>query len=365
MIDIPILFLGFNRPDLATTVLSRLRECGVTKLYVAIDGPRYGNERDLLLCKQMHSVVDDIDWAEEKLILNRTDNLGCGRAVSEAITWFFQHEEMGIIIEDDCLPDSSFFQFCEKMLNRHADNECVWSIAGTSLIPESASPAKSHFFSKYSGIWGWATWRRAWESYRYDLSFMSPDEWEKTVAGQCENAVERGYWLHILGMMLEGKIDTWDFQVQFCAWKQNALHVTSSVNLVQNIGFRSDATHTKEASNLANRSVRRNPPPYEAISVSSDPALDRIVFGEKLHASRELAEWLFGQKNLQELTKTAADQSKYILELEDHLAKRGVIIEALDSARMNHLQELKLLKTDLKSYSGLSGAMKCLRNKVK
>ena len=365
MIDCPVLFLGFNRPDLASIVLGRLRECGVRKLFVALDGPRAGNNSDAHLCAEMKSLIDNIDWVDEKVILNRSVNLGCGRAVSEAITWFFQHVDRGIIVEDDCLPDPSFFTFCEEMLEQHAQDEDVWSVAGTSLIPDALLPAKSHFFSKYVGIWGWATWKRAWEHYDYDLATRTPDEWRNVVRQRSENAVECRYWLHILDLMLDGKIDTWDFQVQFSSWKSNAIHATSSRNLVENLGFRGDATHTKEHSQLAERKSHSSPPPYCTVPIQPDKALDRIIFSEKLNASKELAEWLFDDSSLIQLTKTAAEQKKYIEELEDHLKKRGVIIESLEAARISHLEELKLIKNELASYSGLTGVLKCIKKRIK
>ena len=365
MIKTPVLFLGYNRPDLAAIVLDRLRTCGVRRLYIALDGPRSGHPSDREQCRLMRELVDSIQWTENKVMLIREENQGCGRAVSSALDWFFQQEERGIIIEDDCLPDPSFFSFCEEMLNRYAEQPDIWAVAGTSLIPESTVPAQSHFFSKYSGIWGWGTWRRAWETYSYDLSCLTADQWKIVVEQKSVNAVERRYWLHILDLMLKGEIDTWDFQVQFCSWKVNALQVTSSVNLVQNLGFRSDGTHTKEVSSLSDRRVMVNLPPYPLLPVVADTAMDRIVFGEKLHASKELAEWLYGQSNLKELAETAERQREYIKELEDHLAKRASIISELENRQSSQSEELKSLRKEIAEFSGFMGAVKCFTKKIK
>ena len=343
----------------------RLQECGVKRLYVALDGPRSGNESDLELCNSMKALIDAVDWADEKVFLERSENLGCGRAVSSAISWFFEHVDRGIIVEDDCLPDPSFFQFCEEMLTRYENKQDVWSVAGTSLIPDFFQSSKSHFFSKYSGIWGWATWRRAWETYKFDLSCLNESEWFQVVNRECENPVERRYWHHILEMMLKGEIDTWDFQVQFCSWRANALHLTSSVNLVQNLGFRSDATHTINASTLADRSVQGNLPPYVELPVMADKVMDRIVFGERLHASKELAEWLFGQSTLNDLSLTAEKQREYIKELEEHMAKRASVIEELELSRKQQSDKIQALNQELASYSGVSGALRCIGNAMK
>ena len=302
----------------------------------------------------MKSLVDAVDWAEEKVVLERDANLGCGRAVSAAITWFFHHVDRGIILEDDCLPDPSFFSFCGELLQRYAEDARVGTVSGTGLIPESLSPANSHFFSKYVGIWGWATWRRWWDKYDYDLGSMTVEEWTTVVRARSENAVERRYWLHILDLMLQGKIDTWDFQVQFSAWKENSLHVTSSRNLVENLGFRGDATHTRDHSPLAERVSSSNPPPYADLPVIADQAMDRIVFGEKLHASLALAEWLFGDSREREL---AISLERLETDLIDARNRAGQLASSIAS----QAEEIRTMRSELVGYYGISGALRCLR----
>ena len=350
----PVLFLGYNRPDLAALVLGRLRDCGVSRLYVALDAPRSDKPADTDLCRSMKSLIDAIDWADEKVVLERETNLGCGLAVSTAINWFFQHVELGIILEDDCLPDSTFFSFCGEMLQRYQGDPRVGTVSGTGLIPDHLTPADSYFFSKYSGIWGWATWRRWWENYDYSLGSIGAAEWKDVVAARSENAVEREYWLHILDLMLAGKIDTWDFQVQFSAWKANSLHVTSSRNLVENLGFRGDATHTRGHSPLAERKTRPNPPPYGKLPVVADASLDRIVFGEKLHASLELAEWLFGGSREREL----ADN---VERLAADLAETQGQARQFASDISSQAEVMRALKSELAAYYGFSGALRCLK----
>jgi hypothetical protein len=351
---IPVLFLGFNRPDLAARVLERLRECGVRRLYVALDAPRLDNPDDVELCRSMKSLVDAVDWTDEKVLLERETNLGCGRAVSTAISWLFQHVDRGIILEDDCLPDPSFFSFCAEMLQRYAGDPRIGTVSGTGLIPDGLLQDNSYFFSKYVGIWGWATWRRWWNTYDYDLSSLSAGEWRNVVRARSENAVECRYWLHILDLMLEGKIDTWDFQVQFSAWKENALHVTSSQNLVENLGFRGDATHTRDHSPLAERRARSNPPPYSELPVLADAPLDRIVFGEKLHASLALAEWLFGEGRECEHANKVERLSAELREARGHLGQAASDL-ALQA------RENQVMKSELAGYYGFSGALRCLR----
>lgn len=364
MVEHPVLFIGFNRPDLATLVLDRLRECGVRRLYIALDGPRSGHPTDTEHCRQMRELVDSVDWAESKVLLIREENLGCGLAVSGALDWFFRQEEKGIIIEDDCLPDPTFFQFCEEMLIRYADNPNVWSVAGFSITPELTSALRSHFSSKYFKGWGWATWRRVWENYIFDMSSVSTVELEDVIARNCKDYVEQKYWFHMLQSMKNGRHDTWDFQFQYCSWKHDGLHITSAANLVSNLGFRSDATHTKSASSLADRQCFNNPPPYDDILLQIDEQMDRFWFIEQLHESNELVPYIFQATNdiQTDLINTAEKQRAYISELEDHLSRRAFIIEELDQLKKVQLNEIQILRNELEGYRRPSGFLKSLKN---
>jgi len=349
----PVLFLGFNRPDLAEKVLKRLRQCGVEEIHFALDGPRPDREEDRDKCAQMRALVEGADWVQRKRVLAREENLGCGRAVSSAISWFFEDVAAGIIVEDDCLPDPSFFTFCETMLERHATDAAVWSVAGTTLLPDCISVRASHYFSKYMGIWGWATWRRAWQSYDFDFSSRTPDEWRALVSGKSADAIERAYWLHLLDLMMEGKIDTWDFQVQFSSWKADGVHLTSSRNLVENLGFRPDATHTTQASPLTERMVEENLPPYDQVPLEPNHAIDRIVRAEKLRASRELVDWLFGPEREKEL-------ERQLETLRSRLAEAQAQRDGLRSEKQRLEGELAKLVSELSSRRGLRGALRAL-----
>ncbi len=350
----PVLLLLFNRPDLTAGLISSLRRAAPPRIFIAIDGPRAGVEGEAERVEEVRCLAEAIDWPCEKRWLIRDGNLGCGLAVSGAITWFFDQVDEGIILEDDCHPDPTFFEFSNSMLDRYRDDARVFLISGTSLLPSSIATTEPYFFSKYMGVWGWATWRRAWKTYDYSLSTQSADEWKRIIVAHNENAVERRYWLHILELMLEGKIDTWDFQVQFSAWKKNSLHVTSSRNLVENFGFRGDATHTRTPSPLAARHTIPNPAPYPDLPVVVDTILDRIVFGEKLHASLELAEWLFGGGRERECANKVERLSAELLEARGHLGQAAADI----ALKAEHIHAMK---SEIAGYYGFSGALQCLR----
>jgi len=349
----PVLFLGFNRPDLAEKVLQRLQECGVEEIHFALDGPREDREEDREKCGAMRSLVEQADWVQKKRVLARDENLGCGRAVSSAISWFFEEVAAGIIVEDDCLPDPSFFTFCETMLDRHAKDTDVWSVAGTTLLPDCISVPASHYFSKYMGIWGWATWRRAWENYDFDFSSRTPEAWRALVRGKSADAIEQAYWLHLLELMIAGKIDTWDFQVQFSSWKTDGVHLTSSRNLVENLGFRADATHTTQASPLTERKVGENLPPYDRVPLEANGALDRIVFAEKLRASRELVDWLFDPSRV-------ASLESQLKSIRDQVATTTQERDAEREQLQKLTAELAQLRSELNSRTGVRGAWRAL-----
>jgi hypothetical protein len=246
----PILMLVFNRPAQTTKVFAAVREQRPAHLYVAADGPRPERKEEPQLCENTRRIFENIDWPCQLKTLFREENRGCGLAVSEAISWFFAHESEGIILEDDCLPDPSFFPFCSAMLARFRENSEVGSISGNNFFPPQLQTTKPYLFSKYVQIWGWATWRRFWEKYDFHLN-GSLEDWKKVIKDQNPNKTEARYWLEIFKAVASGSIDTWDYQVMFSAWRANLVHIYPSKNLVSNLGYGPDATHTNFESSMA------------------------------------------------------------------------------------------------------------------
>ncbi|WP_113637104.1 nucleotide-diphospho-sugar transferase [Nubsella zeaxanthinifaciens] len=241
MYNIPILVIVFNRPDLAIGLKDLLAKIKPRLLYVAADGPRDGNDRDLMLCRETREVFSELPWDCEVKYLYSEKNKGCGLAVSTAIDWFFNNEEMGVILEDDCRPNLSFFTFVETLLTRYKDNPTIYSINGFN--PNGIDKIKeSYGYISYNLMWGWATWRRAWKEYSYNVE---TDDQIKTVLRKYfkSDFISRRSWLKHLQQVRAGKIDTWDYQWLYTGWKNNALHIIPKNNLVSNVGFREDGTH--------------------------------------------------------------------------------------------------------------------------
>ena len=242
----PILFLIFNRPQLTRQVFAHIRDAGPARLFIAADGPRPDHPDDDNLCNEARKIIDQVDWPCEMLTLFREKNLGCRRAVSTAIDWFFSHVSEGIILEDDCIPDPSFFRYAEELLSRYRDDKRVMVVAAQHFHGNDHTPMHSYFFSRYNHIWGWASWRRAWQYYDRDMSqwpTLKDTDWLLAV-GDGNRAFKR-YWTEIFNAVHAGKIDTWDYQWTFSCWAQNGLSILPARNLVTNVGFGKDASHTK------------------------------------------------------------------------------------------------------------------------
>lgn len=243
--QIPILLLVFNRLDTTQRVFERIRAIQPTRLYIAADGPRSTHENEIEKTNAIRKyILANIDWGCKVKTLFRENNLGCKRAVESAITWLFQNESMGIILEDDCLPHASFFRFCEELLGKYQADTRVMVISGDNFQPYSRKTDYSYYFSRYPHCWGWATWARAWNLNDRDMSL-----WPKTKSqGQLnhifDNPFEARYWEKKIEAVYRGGIDTWDYRWALSCWLQSGLTILPEVNLVSNIGFEAEATHT-------------------------------------------------------------------------------------------------------------------------
>ena len=243
----PVLLLIFNRLDTTKQVLAAIANAQPTRLYVAADGAlqdRIGEAEKVQAVRDY--VMSHINWNCEIKTLFRDKNLGCRVAVSSAIDWFFEHELEGIILEDDCVPDASFFPFVEELLTRYRDDERIMVIAGNHFHGEAHKPPYSYFFSRYNHCWGWASWRRAWQYYDHEMNQwlkLRDTDWLLTI-GDGNRDFQR-YWTRIFDRAYAQKVDSWAYRWTFSCWAQSGLTILPACNLVKNIGFDEDATHTK------------------------------------------------------------------------------------------------------------------------
>ncbi|RYU87356.1 nucleotide-diphospho-sugar transferase [Mucilaginibacter terrigena] len=244
-----VLFIIFNRPDTTERVFAQIRQTRPTRLYIAADGPRANKPGEQPLCEQARNITTQIDWPCEVKTLFRESNMGCKEAVSSAITWFFEQEEEGIILEDDCLPASDFFRFCDTMLEKYRHDERIRHICGCNLQHGKKWGEDSYYFSNLSHVWGWAGWRRVWKDYDKELSNYQLSDAGPQLANIFEDKFIVETWVSIFKQLKAGLIDTWDYQLGFLNFFNNGLAVIPNVNLITNIGFGESSTHTHDINN--------------------------------------------------------------------------------------------------------------------
>jgi hypothetical protein len=246
-LDTAVLFLIFNRPETTREVFAAIRQARPPRLYVACDGPRADRAGEAAVVEELRrTVLAGVDWPCAVHTLFRESNLGCKRAVSGAISWFFEHEEQGIILEDDCLPSPTFFPFCEELLKRYAGDTTVAGVTGDFRPLRSDEGADAYGRVGYPLIWGWASWRRVWQAYDTAIPKWTgePDDFPRLEA---KPRATKQYLKVVFDAVQNGKLDTWDYQFNFqCQLHaQDFLH--PYVNMITNIGFTEGATHTSNA----------------------------------------------------------------------------------------------------------------------
>jgi hypothetical protein len=221
-LDVPVLFLIFNRPRWTRQVFDAIRGMRPASLFVAGDGPRLNVDDDAINCEEARRIATTVDWSCNLRTRFQRSNLGPGPGVSSALRWFFDHVSAGIILEDDCRPGRSFFRFCSELLEYYRDEPSVMHISGHNYQYGRRRGHASYYFSSYTHVGGWATWKRAWSMY--DVSLIPPTE--------------------------QGEI--WDAAWMLSVQRNRAVAVVPNVNLVSNIGFGQDATHTRELGRWSN-----------------------------------------------------------------------------------------------------------------
>jgi len=273
-----VLFLVFNRPNTTRKVFDAIRVAKPPRLYVASDGPREEIEGELEVVQKVRDIASNVDWDCKVKTLFRNKNLGCKIAVSTAIDWFFDNEEEGIILEDDTSPSLSFFWFCQELLERYRNDSRIWHISGHKHS-KIKSDEYSYNFSNYCQVWGWATWRRAWRYYDFNLSsyfsILGGNLNELNIFRSDEEIEIRR---KILGKILSGELDTWDYQWEFIIRINNGLSIRPSLNMVENIGFGEAATHTKKSPRKKYASEEMDFPLQHPNYVCANARLDRDHF---------------------------------------------------------------------------------------
>lgn len=289
MFKTPILLITFNRPDHTRRVLTEILKQEPQDLYVCQDGAREGNENDRVKCQEVRDVINELtapyavghkDFALHTLY--QKQNLGCGHGPQAGITWFFENVEQGIIMEDDCLPHLDFFGYCEELLERYKDDERVQFINST-LYHDRWKCDCSYGFGHYMITGAWAGWRSTWQGFDLDLLDLNAWKFRRQVLRLTKNQAEANWWYFKVKEIQadESKKSYWDYQMQIHLFKNEALAIYPKVNLVANIGFDAEGTHTKWNDGRGDKSVFPILPLIHPKYITVDFAMDANCFAKR------------------------------------------------------------------------------------
>ena len=248
--NVPVLYIIFNRLDTVQRSFESIRQTRPAKLYLAADGPRKNREGEDARCEEVRNwVLSHIDWDCEMHQRFQDTNVGCGHHPADAITWMFENEDYGIILEDDCVASASFFPFVEEMLERYKDDKEISIVCGSNFDKKHAHQAQNadYFFSKISYTWGWATWKRNWEDYDFTMKGWDEVNKSRLLKWLFDEPEYREYWRYIFDSTFRRQPqDIWDYQFFFSCYRKRQMAIVPNVNLISNIGDGSSATHTKK-----------------------------------------------------------------------------------------------------------------------
>ena len=289
-LETPVVMIIFNRPETTQKVFEQISRVRPRSLYVIADGPRVGFPGDTAKCAEAQAIAQELRWDCQMRVDISEVNLGLKQRFVSGLNWVFSQEEQAIILEDDCVPNPTFFRFCQELLDRYRDDERLMMIAGTNYQFGNNPVAHSYYFSIYTHIWGWATWARAWNCFDGDMCL-----WPNVRDGGLLKALlpdrrALRFWSKRFQMTYEGKIDTWDYPWTLSCWLENGLTAVPAVNLVTNQGFGRLGTHTLGSrSRLANMPAGKmsfplQHPPYVVPNWRADAYTQHTVFKEHLLA---------------------------------------------------------------------------------
>ena len=235
--NLAVLLLIFNRPELTQQVFEVIKKVKPSRLFISADGPRVDNSDDLILCQKTRDIVKQVDWECDVVTFFRKKNLGCRLAISSGISWFFEHVDEGVILEDDCLPSESFFSFSQNLLNKYRFDNRIMQINGGYHLKNIASFSESYYFSKLNSCWGWATWKRAWKYFDSDMTGYLDSKKNKSIINYYQNKEIASWMISYFEEANHPSCNIWSTQWSYAIFKNDGLCINPTSNLVNNIGF--------------------------------------------------------------------------------------------------------------------------------
>ncbi len=284
----PVTFIIFKRPDTTEKVFEVIRQIKPSKLFVIADGPRADRDGEAEKCEAARKIIERVDWDCE-VIKNYSDvNLGCAKRVSSGLDWVFGNVEETIILEDDCIPHPTFFQFCKELLEKYRYDTRVASITAQNAQMGRKRTNYSYYFSAYSHCWGWASWRRAWQSYDLHIKLWKEVQESNILNNILMDDRAVSYWSRVFQSVYDNPTGiTWDYQWTFACWMQGALSIIPNVNLVSNVGLGTDSTNFTSGQefsfmNIATEAMEfpLQHPPFMVRNLEADKFIQKTVYGE-------------------------------------------------------------------------------------
>jgi hypothetical protein len=254
-LETPVALVIFNRPDCTARSLAAIRAARPRRLFVIADGPRAERPGEAELCAEVRALVElGVDWECEVVRDYSADNLGCARRVASGLDGVFSQVDAAIVLEDDCVADPTFFPFCAELLGRYRDADSVWHIGGANF---QATPLPDrYYFSRYNHVWGWATWKRAWSHFDWNMKEWPRLRGTRWLAELLGDTSAAKYWRDAFDAVHAGRVNSWAYRWTYSLWRGGGLAVTAGVNLVQNIGFDAAATHMRKTDAKLSRPTR-------------------------------------------------------------------------------------------------------------
>lgn len=289
-----IAMIIFNRYDTTVKVFEQIKKVRPSKLFIIADGPRTNIETDKEKCELVRSIFDDIDWECEVYKNFSTENLGCSKRPYTGINWVFENVEEAIILEDDCIPSISFFKYCDELLEKYRNDSRVMLISGTNQLNKWKRNNYSYHFSDFGGIWGWATWKRAWEKFDIDINLWNDEAIKELLKGKLTHS-QYNNRKRIYDELYKNSENTtaWDYQWGFARIIQSGVAISPSVNLISNVGVGEDSTHTNKKTSVTN--LKSNElefplvhPPFLIVDKQYDKKMYNKIRGNLINRLKDL-----------------------------------------------------------------------------
>lgn len=294
-LNTPIVFMVFNRPGTTCRVFEEIKKAKPKKLFIISDAPRENVPGEKEKCSKVKEIVEKIEWDCDVFRNYSDSNLGCGKRISSGLDWVFSQTEEAIILEDDCLPHPSFFRFCQELLEFYRNDDRIMFISGDNFQNNRRNSSTSYYFSSYNHVWGWASWKRTWDRYDYKMELWPSFKDKRLLDSWLSSPRAVKFWTKFFQKVYNKEINTWDIQLTFACFANKGLSIIPEVNLISNIGFGQDSTHTQDPKNSS-----AFIPVKEMIFPLKHPSsvvrdIDADVYVEKTHYLYSLLYKILGQ----------------------------------------------------------------------